>query len=219
MKLKFNEIRKKQITKKTIVYDLTVNNHHSYCIGKENFIVHNCLTTVQTGVGYPLASLIQECYTAKRYRHKTKIIADGGFKKYSDIIKALGLGADYVMIGSIFNKCLESAGETTNEYGEVIDQYSIRSLDLFSVDAPLYKVFRGMSTKEVQRKWGKEVLTTSEGIVTKNKVEYTLPQWCDNFESYLRSAMSYSGKDTLSDFIGNVNFNLITDSSFRRFNK
>jgi hypothetical protein len=31
-------------------------------------------------------------------------IADGGFKKYSDIIKSLCLGSDYVMLGSILSK-------------------------------------------------------------------------------------------------------------------
>jgi GMP reductase len=42
----------------------------------------------------------------------SKIVADGGFREYSDIIKALALGADYVMLGSILNKCLESSGDT-----------------------------------------------------------------------------------------------------------
>ena len=73
-----------------------------------------CLTTVQTGVGYPLASLIYECnkYKVNSSHIKTKIVADGGFKKYSDVIKGLALGADYIMLGSMFNKALESCGET-----------------------------------------------------------------------------------------------------------
>jgi hypothetical protein len=36
-----------------------------------------------------------------------KIVSDGGIRNYSDIIKALALGADYVMCGSIFSKMLE----------------------------------------------------------------------------------------------------------------
>jgi hypothetical protein len=64
-----------------------------------------CLTTVQTGIGYPMASLIYETSKIQQSRNiSTKIVADGGFKKYSDVIKALALGADYVMLGSIFNK-------------------------------------------------------------------------------------------------------------------
>jgi IMP dehydrogenase/GMP reductase len=182
---------------------------------------NGCLTTVQTGVGYPMASLIEQCNNMRRdYGHtKTKIVADGGFKKYSDIIKALGLGADYVMLGSIFNKSLESAGETTNRYGEVVDQYSDIIKNMFLSDSEYFKTFRGMSTKEVQQTWGKEDLTTSEGVVRKHMVEYTLENWVKNFEDYLRSAMSYTGKRELHQFIGGVNVNMITLNSFKRFDK
>lgn len=235
MKLKFNEIRKKQISKKTIVYDLTVNNHHSYCIGNENFIVHNCLTTVQTGIGYPMASLIENCKKIKRDLEierkiynmpplNTKIVADGGFKKYSDIIKALALGADYVMLGSIFNKALESSGETIRHIselnmGQIVNQYSQEARDLFESEVTLRKVFRGMSTKDVQKKWGKDDLVTSEGVVRSHKVEYTLGGWCKNFEDYMRSAMSYTGKKELHEFIGGVQYEMITQNAFKRFDK
>lgn len=188
---------------------------------------NGCLTTVQTGIGYPMASLVSECYKIKQMRpfsDKTKIVADGGFKKYSDVIKALALGSDYVMLGSILNKCLESAGETTKKVHnldehEVINQYSEASLDMFNVGIPLYKTFRGMSTKEVQKSWGKEILTTSEGIVKTQQVEYTIEGWVNNFESYLKSAMSYTNKNELHRFIGGVNYNLISLNAFRRFDK
>lgn len=182
---------------------------------------NGCLTTVQTGVGYPMASLIQECFDVKKYMDfpNVKIVADGGFKKYSDVIKGLALGADYVMLGSIFNKALESSGETTDERGKKIDQYSEDAKKMFEVDISIYKNFRGMSTKEVQKEWGKPILKTSEGINKTNKVEYTLDGWINNFESYLRSAMSYTGKKELHDFIGGVQLNFITENSFRRFDK
>lgn len=181
---------------------------------------NGCLTTVQTGVGYPMASLIEECNDIRKHTDcRTDIVADGGFKKYSDIIKALALGADYVMLGSILNKALESAGETRNRHGEQINQYSSNAKDLFSADVELFKVFRGMSTKEVQKAWGKEVLTTSEGISKVQEVEYTLDGWVKNFEDYLKSAMSYTGKKELHHFIGGVGFNMISQNSFKRFDK
>jgi IMP dehydrogenase/GMP reductase len=201
---------------------------------------NGCLTTVQTGVGYPMASLIKECSDIQRKKHligsylpyhkdldtpyKTDIVADGGFKKYSDIIKALALGADYVMLGSMFNKCLESAGETTKIADglgnhEVVNQYSQEARQMFHAELPLYKTFRGMSTKEVQMSWGKENLTTSEGVVRRNKVEYTIEGWVRNFEDYLKSAMSYTGKKELHRFIGGVGYNFITQNSFKRFDK
>ena len=75
-----------------------------------------CTTASNTSVHYPIASLIDEINTIKCNRNSnnqftTKVIADGGIRNFSDVIKALALGADYVMIGGLFNSILESAGE------------------------------------------------------------------------------------------------------------
>ena len=76
-----------------------------------------CITSSNTAIGYPIASLISEIAGIKKEfiergadkSKLTKIIADGGIRNYSDIIKAIALGADYVMCGSIFSKMMESA--------------------------------------------------------------------------------------------------------------
>lgn len=188
-----------------------------------------CLTTVQTGVGYPMASLIHETAKIQQERNlSTKIVADGGFKKYADVIKALALGADYVMLGSIFNKALESCGETYEENkdhgswkepGDKVDQYSIDVLLQFEAGKKFFKKFRGMSTKDVQKSLGKTELKTSEGISKMQQVEYTLNSWCENFKDYLKSAMSYTDCLTIGEFIGKVRFNKISKNSFDRFHK
>lgn len=179
-----------------------------------------CLTTVHTGVGYPMASLIVETYKISCTLEKSAyIVADGGFKKYSDVIKALALGADYVMLGSIFNKALESAGDTVNEDNENVNQYNLKTKEFFKAGGKLYKKFRGMSTKEVQTSWGKPNVKTSEGVVRIHPVEYTLNGWVDNFKHYLSSAMSYTDAKDLSEFIGRAEYNLITEASFKRYNK
>lgn len=79
-----------------------------------------CITTSNVSTHYPQASLIDECYNKKQLLLETededilpKIIADGGIRNYDHVIKALALGADYVMIGSLFAQCIESAGEKT----------------------------------------------------------------------------------------------------------
>lgn len=199
---------------------------------------NGCLTTKQTAIGYPMGSLINECYDIKKqliqeYTHKyfhsedkeilnekinslPKIVADGGMKDYSDIIKALALGADYVMIGSIFNKALESSGQN------YLHKWKInRKLAkfLYHKGFAITKQFYGMSTKIAQKKMGRSNLKTSEGVVRYRKVEYTLNGWVDNFRSYLASAMSYSGAKTLEDFIGKTEIIFITRNAFNRFNK
>ena len=191
-----------------------------------------CLTSQNVGVGYPLASLISECYQIScTLKTPAKIVADGGMKNYSDVIKSLALGADYVMLGSILNRALESAGDTVKanvkhigveswtEPGEPVDQYSENVKNAFVNGARFFKKFRGMSTKSVQKLLGNEELKTSEGVTRMNPVEYTLEGWTENFTHYLASAMSYTGCSTLEDFIGKVDLVKISQHSFNRFNK
>jgi len=206
---------------KGIVYDLTVDEDESYNI--EGIIVHNsaCTTSANVAIHYPMASLISECHEiSKEFDKPTKIVADGGFKTFSDIIKALGLGADYVMLGSLFNKTLESCSPnyimTDDGYKEVSSETAI---DMFDNGEDIYKYYRGMSTKEVQRAWNRKELKTGEGITKYNKVDSTLSGWVENFTDYLKSCMSYSDCIDLNKFIGGVLYVRITQNALNRFNK
>ena len=183
----------------------------------------SCLTTKNCGVGFPIASLIREIYEEKEKFIKAypnsktpAIIADGGMKDYSDIIKAIGIGADFVMCGSIFNKAFESSGDNYL-YGIKLNK-SIAKI-FFNTGFPIKKYFRGMSTKEAQKAMGKTNIKTSEGVLRYRKVEYHLKGWVENFEHYLRSAMSYTNAKTLDDFIGKVDICQITKNAHDRFNK
>jgi NAD(P)H-dependent flavin oxidoreductase YrpB (nitropropane dioxygenase family) len=181
-----------------------------------------CTTSANVSIHYPMASLINECaYMKGAYEKPTKIIADGGFRNFSDIIKALALGADYVMLGGVFNKCLESCGDNflKDSFGDfhIIDNN--RANTHFEEGIDVWKYYRGMSTKEVQKSWNKSELKTGEGITKYNKVEYTLEGWCENFTDYLKSAMSYTDSRKLEDFIGEVQWEVISQNSFNRFNK
>lgn len=87
-----------------------------------------CLTSVQSAVHTPMATLLSETHSVKMrimseqfagklpIRPVPKIIADGGIDSYDKIIKCLALGADYVMCGKIFAKCEEACGETLQKF-------------------------------------------------------------------------------------------------------
>jgi IMP dehydrogenase len=182
----------------------------------------SCTTSANVSIHYPMASLIEECaYIKGSFDKPTKIIADGGFRNFSDIIKALALGSDYVMIGGIFNKCIESCGDNfmkdgTDQFYKVSEDIARKS---FEEGVDIYKYYRGMSTKEVQKSWNRSELKTGEGITKYNKVEYSLNGWVENFTDYLKSAMSYTDSKNLQDFIGEVRWEVISQNSFNRFNK
>jgi IMP dehydrogenase len=178
-----------------------------------------CTSSSNAAIHYPMASLIYECNTIRQANgHKTKIVADGGFKNFSDIIKGLALGVDMIMLGSILNKCLDS-----DSYPYLWKKIKITNMDLakwlYKNKFPLYKRHVGMSTKEIQKIWGNKKLKTSEGIAKWNKVEYTFDGWVENFSDYLKSAMSYLNCANLEELKEKASFIFITENSFKRFYK
>lgn len=205
-----------------------------------------CITTSNTSTNYPLASLIDDCYKLKKnYNLKAAIIADGGINSYSRAIKALALGADYIMIGTTFGKCFESAGTfksaNVNDR-DLIDGFELSDLNKLRFDEkiseqtkkeyiakykPLIKTIYGMSTRKAQLKIGlaqgkkKEDIKfkTSEGIEREITVEYTINQWVENFVDYLRSAMSYANFTNIKDFVGGPTMMILSESAKNSVNK
>ena len=187
-----------------------------------------CSTSSNTAIHYPVFSLLEEVYKVKKeIDGKCKIIADGGIHGFRDIQKAL-IYADYVMIGSLFNKAIESAGKTTygtfywNVRGKKIAR-PIKTLLYYGKEVPKEKydkVFKlikenkltvwkenfGMSTKIAQGLINDangietKKLKTSEGLLKHQKVEYTLMGWAENETDYLKSAMSYTNSRTLDEY-------------------
>ena len=173
-----------------------------------------CITSSNTSIHYPIASLIKECSEiSDKLEKPAYIVADGGVKGYSDIIKCLALGADYVMCGYIFAKMAESAGEfaNCNNYDEAI--HNLKS------SLKVYKKYYGMSTKKAQIEINGRATKTSEGIEKIIEVEYTMEQWIDNFKDYLKSAMSYCSMYELHEFIGNPEIITVTTNSHFAINK
>lgn len=187
-----------------------------------------CSTSSNTAVHYPVFSLLAEIYAIKKeIGGKCKIIADGGIHGFRDIQKAL-IYADYVMIGSLFNKAIESAGKTTygtfywNIRGKKIAR-PLKTLLYYGKEVPkrkygeVYKLVKankltvwkenfGMSTKIAQSLINDangietKKLKTAEGLLKHQKVEYDIAGWAENETDYLRSAMSYTNSRTLEEY-------------------
>lgn len=207
----------------------------------------NCITSSNTGVHYPMASLIKDCAYERDnllesgdFNHLPLIVADGGIRNYSDVIKAIGLGADFVMIGGLFTSLLESAANiigveriggfifNTSPSTLCVDGKEINCWDIDTAEEDkreainkyaLNKESYGMSTKKAQELFGGNANKTSEGCYKKVEVKYTLKQWTNNLISYLKSAMSYTNSTDLSYFKNNTRFVVNTHNAIAAVNK
>ena len=204
-----------------------------------------CITSSNTGIHDGIASLLNDINSYKAYRKAngkfyTKVIADGGIRGYSDVIKALALGADYVMIGSLLAQTVESAAPiykknkigavATEPFSEVTTK-DIRPLNEDKclgkwvdkngkVYGHLYKEFYGMASKYGQISINGEKTKTSEGIKKELEVTTNLDTWVDNMTAYLRSAMSYCNITDVKCFTPtNVTVQVISNNTVNSINK
>ena len=81
-----------------------------------------CTTQEVSGIGRGQASAVYECAKVCR-KAGIPILADGGISKSSDIVKALGLGANVVMLGSLLACTSEAPGQTQIKDGVRLKEY------------------------------------------------------------------------------------------------
>lgn len=199
---------------------------------------NGCITSSNTGIHYPMASLISEIFDIKKELAKThdekilpKIVADGGIRNYNDVIKALALGADYVMIGSIFASLIESSANTyikredkyiklqeNDEITENGDSFTVKTNWRFLITTELYKKFYGMASKDGQIDLCGKKIKTSEGVTKYIKVTTHLHKWLNNMIDYMKSAMSYTNVKKLDDF-KNVDLVVVSNNTYNSVNK
>ncbi len=143
-----------------------------------------CTTRIQTGVGFPQLSSVIECADAAHGLGAT-IIADGGCTSPGCVSKALGGGADFVMLGGMFAGHDEGGGEiiTTEHITSKIRNEKVGS-PLFVAGSEIHREtetrksvhFYGMSStlanekhfgglKDYRASEGKEVVVKYKGPI------------------------------------------------------
>lgn len=137
-----------------------------------------CSTRIQTGHGVPTFQSILDC----RDPDGATIIADGGIKTCGDVVKAIGAGADMVMLGSMLAGTDESPGHV-----------------LTRSDGKKYKVYRGMASVEAQLDWRGEARSL-EGISTTIPYKGSVKNILATISQNLKSGLSYSGSRSISEF-------------------
>ena len=81
-----------------------------------------CTTRVVAGVGVPQVTAVWDIAQVAS-EHGVPVIADGGITSSGDIAKAIGAGADTVMLGSMLAGTDEAPGEVIVAQGERFKEY------------------------------------------------------------------------------------------------
>jgi IMP dehydrogenase len=160
-----------------------------------------CTTRVIAGIGVPQLSAIMDC-AEEAEKHGKTIIADGGIKFSGDITKAIGAGANAVMIGSMFAGTFESPGEVEIYHGRSYKSYrgmgSLAAMNAGSKD----RYFQSDATKFVP-----------EGVEGRVPYRGTLSEIVFQLVGGLRSGMGYCGVGTIDELRHNATFTKITSAS------
>ncbi|NLN06161.1 MAG: IMP dehydrogenase [Firmicutes bacterium] len=162
-----------------------------------------CTTRVVAGIGVPQITAIFEAAEAAA-PYGVPIIADGGIKYSGDITKAIGAGADVVMIGNLFAGTEESPGD--------IEIYQGRS----------YKVYRGMGSLAAMKEGSKDRYfqedaskLVPEGIEGRVPYRGTVSDTVYQLIGGLRAGMGYCGVATIEELKTKSQFIRISGASLR----
>ncbi|WP_253300097.1 IMP dehydrogenase [Wolbachia endosymbiont of Chironomus riparius] len=164
-----------------------------------------CTTRIVTGVGVPQFSAIKNIAEICRARN-VRLIADGGIKYSGDIAKAIAVGADSVMIGSIFAGTDESPGENIIYKGRVYKSYR----GMGSISA----MKKGSAGRYFQDKNAKLKLVP-EGVEGRVPFKGPASEVIHQLIGGLKSAMGYTGNKNIEEMKKNCKFVGMTASGLR----
>ena len=161
-----------------------------------------CTTRIIAGVGVPQLSAVLNVVRAAK---DIPVISDGGVRFSGDIVKAIGAGADSVMLGSALAGTEEAPGE--------VELYQGRS----------FKTYRGMGSISAMSKrtdanrymQGEDIDTDKlvpEGIEGRVPFRGWLKDVVYQLEGGLRQGMGYTGSKNIEELKKKVQFQKITRS-------
>jgi len=159
-----------------------------------------CVTRTATGVGVPQASAVHGVYEVARKRD-IPVISDGGVESGGDMVKALALGAECVMVGKFLAGCDETPGEL--------------------LDSPLpglhgrYKLIRGMGAKSVIGRLDRYMISPKgapEGVEGLVPAAGPVARVLERAVQQLKQGMGYVGARDIRDLQRRAKFIAITQS-------
>jgi IMP dehydrogenase len=172
-----------------------------------------CSTRVVSGVGYPQASAINEIH--KEFPEAT-IIADGGIKSSGDIVKALALGADYVILGNLLAGTRETPGKVYyDDPGQGMIHLSENQLNEMDNTGHFhgYKVYRGMASRESLKEAGKTI--RPEGVSGTVPYKGPVVNVVDELIEGIKAGCAYVGARNIRELRMKAQFVRVTNAGYK----
>ncbi len=160
-----------------------------------------CRTRTEVGVGIPQLSAIIECSkVAKKYN--IKIISCGGIATAGDVCKAMGAGADFVILGGIISN--------SRECGNIIEVDGKNYVNFYGLGSAKQYNKHGISDKEYRPDEGRNLMIPVTGSVH---------DVLNQIKGALRSVCTYVGVSNLDELQSHTNFVRVNNTHNRSLEK
>lgn len=164
-----------------------------------------CTTRVVTGVGMPQVTAVANIARALKNSY-TSVIADGGIRYSGDIAKAIGAGADCVMVGGLLAGTEEAPGEVVLYQGRSYKSYrGMGSLGAMSARL-------GSSDRYFQDNVASAEKLVPEGVEGRVPYKGTMVQVVHQLMGGLRSSLGYVGVKNIEEMHDQAKFVRISNA-------
>jgi IMP dehydrogenase len=165
-----------------------------------------CTTRVVAGVGVPQFTAVMET-AAACHAHDVPAIADGGIRTSGDVVKAIGAGADAVMVGSLLAGTEEAPGE--------VFLYQGRSYKSYRGMGSIGAMSRGSADRYFQQDIKDTLKLVPEGIEGRVGYKGPVSGVVHQLVGGLRAGMGYTGSATIAELQQRATFRRITGAGLR----
>jgi len=165
-----------------------------------------CTTRIVAGIGMPQLTAVMDVAEICR-KQNVPVISDGGIRYSGEIAKAIGGGADAVMLGSLFAGTDEAPGEVVMYQGRSYKKYR----GMGSVGA----MAGGSADRYFQKANDDPGKLVPEGIEGRVPYKGAVARIIHQLVGGLRAAMGYTGAATIGDLQKSAQFVRITGAGLR----
>ena len=170
-----------------------------------------CTTRIVAGVGVPQLTAISDVADVAA-GHGIPVIADGGIRYSGDVAKAIGAGADAVMLGNLLAASYEAPGDVVVMNGKQYKKYrGMGSMGAMTseFDGGADRYFQGSKSKMNHTKY------VPEGIEGAVPYRGTVSEILFQLVGGLKSSMGYCGAEDIADMQKKAKFVRITSSGIK----